>query len=421
MIQLKLDQELYNNLVIKKDITKAINLINSGAQLENKYPRLVKAIGRIGSRVIINGSIIDVALYNNDEELLKILFTKLEVNIAVAVGQYRTTMEFTLTKLNHNEPDYLDTALLLIKLGYNISKAPIWEISNLLNHLARHNREELFDLLQLIFKTLDQTQQTTILTQAQLLHTAVESQNIRLVEHLLNLGMNINSLNSVGLSPLHIAIILGDKTLLNCLVEHQADVNTLDQYGHSALDYADKTLKNSAIIKILKTKSALSVPNIKSITEKSEIVLEEQFLLNKNYQHDSRLLKKVEQPLQPTSHQPTLASASYKSNNKTPHRSESLLDGLSKGWKTSILQFKHFRNYLNTLPKIQQIGFSVITTSIGMASYSLIKPNRLLPPSEHSISTHNSPASLTTHSTGKKWQQQLKNQEKQSKIRQEVS
>ena len=58
--------------------------------------------------------------------------------------------------------------------------------------------------------------------------TAIESNNIEKIEELLkNNKTNINKLNDIGFSPLHISVIKGNIKIINLLIKNGAKINIL--------------------------------------------------------------------------------------------------------------------------------------------------------------------------------------------------
>ena len=43
--------------------------------------------------------------------------------------------------------------------------------------------------------------------------------------------------NSVGMSPLHVAALAGNKDIERCLIESRADVEVRDSFGRRPVDY----------------------------------------------------------------------------------------------------------------------------------------------------------------------------------------
>ncbi len=67
----------------------------------------------------------------------------------------------------------------------------------------------------------------------------------------------VNYTNSLGWTPLIIAVMNGQACIVKLLIENKAQINTCDRQGLTALDWANKT-NNSSIIDLLKSHNAQS-------------------------------------------------------------------------------------------------------------------------------------------------------------------
>jgi len=88
------------------------------------------------------------------------------------------------------------------------------------------------------------------------LHLAIEKNNIMLLEKLLNLGLDINSKDNNGITPLHLAVMKAENmSVIEFLIKNGADKNLKTLFGETAFDLAleNEILNNLNInIKILK-------------------------------------------------------------------------------------------------------------------------------------------------------------------------
>ena len=58
------------------------------------------------------------------------------------------------------------------------------------------------------------------------LHLAVESNKVKLIETLIELGANLEDKNAKQLTALHIAVVHGLSEMVDVLLKHGADVHT---------------------------------------------------------------------------------------------------------------------------------------------------------------------------------------------------
>lgn len=80
-----------------------------------------------------------------------------------------------------------------------------------------------------------------------------ETENIQILEFLLEKGANVNVQNFNGSTPLIFAVVNNHVASIKLLLEKGADVTIKDRYGSTVLDMLDKE-KDSMIISLLKRK-----------------------------------------------------------------------------------------------------------------------------------------------------------------------
>ncbi len=89
-----------------------------------------------------------------------------------------------------------------------------------------------------------------------ILHLAIEKNNIMLIEKLLNLGLDINSKDNNGVTPLHLAVMKAkNMSVIEFLLKNGADKNIKTLFGETVYDLAleNEILNNLNVnIKILK-------------------------------------------------------------------------------------------------------------------------------------------------------------------------
>ena len=89
-----------------------------------------------------------------------------------------------------------------------------------------------------------------------LLHSACKNSQISLIKNLLKTKVNINALDSEGLSPLHLAVIEGNIAVTNLLIDEGANIEIKDsQWKSSPLLYACQNGRLK-IVKLLLEKGA---------------------------------------------------------------------------------------------------------------------------------------------------------------------
>ncbi|MFO1258999.1 MAG: ankyrin repeat domain-containing protein [Gammaproteobacteria bacterium] len=79
------------------------------------------------------------------------------------------------------------------------------------------------------------------------------------VENCLKSGINPNTTNEDGQTPLHKAVIRSDKKLISILIRYGANPKIADDYGRDCFEYA-KQANNDEIERILK--NATSRPSL---------------------------------------------------------------------------------------------------------------------------------------------------------------
>lgn len=83
-----------------------------------------------------------------------------------------------------------------------------------------------------------------------LLHRAVEKQEIKLVELLLNCGADPNVRNKMGYTPLHLAVLYNNYNIVEILINNNANVNSRSNSGKTPLHLLSMRKENEASYKI---------------------------------------------------------------------------------------------------------------------------------------------------------------------------
>ena len=77
------------------------------------------------------------------------------------------------------------------------------------------------------------------------LHLAVKENIEKLVKYFLDKNYNPNEQNNLGDTPLHYAIQLKNKNIIQLLMNDGGDLNIQNKKGFSPLDLADRELRSS--------------------------------------------------------------------------------------------------------------------------------------------------------------------------------
>uniref|UniRef100_A0A3Q3EZE0 Ankyrin repeat domain 61 n=1 Tax=Labrus bergylta TaxID=56723 RepID=A0A3Q3EZE0_9LABR len=90
-------------------------------------------------------------------------------------------------------------------------------------------------------------------------------ENIRCVSELLKQGSEVNAVNKAGVTPLQEACSMGNKELVDLLLEHGADINQLSNAGENCLflflNHRRNVRKRSLLAKLLSLTSPLTIYN----------------------------------------------------------------------------------------------------------------------------------------------------------------
>eukprot|EP01051_Picozoa_sp_SAG22_P000243 SAG22_NODE_5_length_41775_cov_111.520971_6_plen_292_part_00 len=84
------------------------------------------------------------------------------------------------------------------------------------------------------------------------LHWALIYQQSHVVQHLIDLGANVNSTNSHGMTPLHQAARSGDIVSAKLLIEAGADVDAMDNHGATPLIHAAQKGEEAVLEELLR-------------------------------------------------------------------------------------------------------------------------------------------------------------------------
>ncbi|XP_048575772.1 poly [ADP-ribose] polymerase tankyrase-1 isoform X2 [Nematostella vectensis] len=72
-----------------------------------------------------------------------------------------------------------------------------------------------------------------------ILCTAVARCDMEEVSRLITLGMDVNATNEDGSTALHVAATRGARGIVQYLIDHRADINAVDSWGNTPLNYSD--------------------------------------------------------------------------------------------------------------------------------------------------------------------------------------
>jgi ankyrin repeat protein len=104
----------------------------------------------------------------------------------------------------------------------------------------------------------------------QLLHQLIESKDVKMIAILLDNGANVNSVNSRGETPLHLAVNLGYQDVVALLLERKADTTLTDHKGLTPLKSAeqdeDSNKETINLLKGIKTAADTSEKKVKPVT-----------------------------------------------------------------------------------------------------------------------------------------------------------
>ena len=77
------------------------------------------------------------------------------------------------------------------------------------------------------------------------LHFAVEKNNSRIADYLLDSGANLDITDLNGYLPIHLAAMINSPEMLTCLLKHGSLIDKLDNSGKAAIEYIDKDDNNA--------------------------------------------------------------------------------------------------------------------------------------------------------------------------------
>lgn len=97
------------------------------------------------------------------------------------------------------------------------------------------------------------------------LHEAIFAKEYSKVKELVN-KENVNVSTSAGLYPIHIAVKVDATDIVQLLIEHGADVDSIDNEGRAALHYAVQYQNKELILLLLKNEANPNVQNKYGIT-----------------------------------------------------------------------------------------------------------------------------------------------------------
>ena len=94
-------------------------------------------------------------------------------------------------------------------------------------------------------KLWDNEERHTLLVQA------IEDENLELVKHVIDLGVDVNLEDGNGRTPLRIAIYKNNLEIITLLSKNGANLNSIDSLRWTPLTYAIEKKKNLEIVKLL--------------------------------------------------------------------------------------------------------------------------------------------------------------------------
>ena len=101
------------------------------------------------------------------------------------------------------------------------------------------------------------------------LHIAVQEGNNDIASLLIAKGADINAANAEGLTPLHLAVKFGRFVLVNTLLDSGARIDLQDKENFSAYDYADKNKKENREIlnRIVRHKTEMAQAELNNLAK----------------------------------------------------------------------------------------------------------------------------------------------------------
>ncbi len=95
------------------------------------------------------------------------------------------------------------------------------------------------------------------------IHQAVEDGNTEAIKQRLASGVDVNVTDDRGMTPLHVAAVLGRKVIAELLISKGADVNANNAGGDTPLDYAIR-LKRTEIATLLRKQGGKTGEGLKA-------------------------------------------------------------------------------------------------------------------------------------------------------------
>lgn len=96
--------------------------------------------------------------------------------------------------------------------------------------------------------------------------------NIQKIETLIELGADVNSLNSLGYIPLHYAAAKNESEIIQLLITAGANINRQDSHGYTPLHWAAIQNASEAMITLLHAGAATTISNELNLTARQSII-----------------------------------------------------------------------------------------------------------------------------------------------------
>lgn len=181
-------------------------------------------------------------LIANTDKILKILYSKI-IHPNIHEQAYETPLLSYLMTKGANLTDFEYFLFELIQKGALLSEKDMYNVSPL--HIAAE-----YDKL-IYFKPDPTISNIQDLWGNTPLHKAIKAGKLDAIKKLvLDWNADVNLPNTINITPLMLAAALGQKEIVEFLLQNKADINSVDIFGSSAMDWA-KGLSHAEIIDLL--------------------------------------------------------------------------------------------------------------------------------------------------------------------------